>query len=92
MAFKLMLAMALVGAAGWTYLGQDEWSRGSFVQAATVLLLLQVLVVNGIWWQFVYPIWFSPLRNLPTAPNDHWLLGHGGKILAAKPAAPFREW
>ncbi|UKZ79519.1 hypothetical protein TrVFT333_007274 [Trichoderma virens FT-333] len=92
MALKLMLATALVGGAGWTYLQQEAWSRGTFVQAAAVLLLAQVFVVYGIWSQFVYPFWFSPLRHLPTAPNSHWLFGHGKKILAEKPAAPFREW
>ncbi|PNP50101.1 hypothetical protein THARTR1_09090 [Trichoderma harzianum] len=92
MALKLMLATALLGGAGWTYLGQDAWSRASFVQAAAVLLLAQVFVVHGIWSMFVYPFWFSPLRHLPTAPGGHWLLGHGKKILAAKPAVLFREW
>lgn len=92
MALKLMLATAVLGGAGWTYLGQDAWSRASFVQAAAVLLLAQVFVVYGIWSLFVYPFWFSPLRHLPTAPGGHWLLGHGKKILIAKPAVLFREW
>ncbi|KAL7960866.1 cytochrome P450 [Trichoderma compactum] len=92
MALKLMLATAVLGGAGWMYLGQDAWSRASFVQAATVLLLTQVFVVYGIWSLFVCPFWFSPLRHLPTAPGGHWLLGHGKKILVAKPAELLREW
>ncbi|QYT02516.1 Cytochrome P450 [Trichoderma simmonsii] len=92
MALKLMLATAVLGGAGWTYLGQDGSSRPSFAQAAAVLLLAQVFVYHGIWSLFVYPFWFSPLRHLPTASGGHWLLGHGKKILAAKPAVLFREW
>ncbi|KAK1249104.1 hypothetical protein MKX07_002620 [Trichoderma sp. CBMAI-0711] len=91
MSFKLMVVAALAGGAGWTYATQDVWTRASFLQAAAVLLVTQ-MVVYGIYDVFLYPKWFSPLRHLPTAPGSHWLMGHGLKILADKPGAPMREW
>ncbi|RFU76201.1 isotrichodermin c-15 hydroxylase cytochrome p-450 monooxygenase cyp65a1 [Trichoderma arundinaceum] len=91
MAFKLMTAVALVGGAGWTYATQASWSRAPFIQAAAALWFAQ-LVLYSIWELMLYPTLFSSLRHLPTPGGGHWLLGHGRKILAAKPGAPMREW
>ncbi|KAL7789456.1 cytochrome P450 [Trichoderma ceciliae] len=91
MVFKLRTAVAVVGGAGWTYATQDAWSRAPFIQAAAALWLAQLLLYS-IWELSLYPVFFSPLRHLPTARNSHWLLGHGKEILAAKPGAPMREW
>jgi hypothetical protein len=91
MAIRLMAAAALVGGAGWTYATHDAWSRAPFIQAAAALWFAQLLLY-GIWEVFLYPKYFSPLRHLPTAPDGHWLFGHGKKVLADKPGAPLREW
>lgn len=91
MPLRLMTAAALVGGAGWTYATQEAWSRAAFLQAAAVLWFAQ-FALYSVWELFLYPTFFSPLRNLPTPSGSHWLLGHGKKILADKPGAPMREW
>lgn len=91
MALKLLTAVALVGGAGWIYTTQDAWSRGSFIQAAAGLWLVELFLYT-IYELFLYPKFFSPLRHVPTAPGGHWLLGHGKQVLASKPGAPLREW
>lgn len=91
MALKLLTTAALVGGAGWTYTTHEAWSRGPFIKAAAGVWLVE-LFLYAIYKLFLYPKFFSALRNVPTAPGGHWLMGHGKQIMTAKPGALIREW
>lgn len=55
---------------------------------AVVLALLAWLV----WTIFVYPHYVSPLRHLPTPGGNHWLWGHGLKLMREPQGQASREW
>lgn len=49
-------------------------------------------VVGCLYFIFIYPFYISPLRNLPTLPNPHWLLGHMPQMMKTPPGATSRKW
>ncbi|UNI21044.1 hypothetical protein JDV02_007072 [Purpureocillium takamizusanense] len=64
----------------------------SYLAQVFAMLWSTQLLAWLLWTTLVYPHYTSPLRHLPTAPDPHWLFGHGPKILAANPGASLREW
>ncbi|KAJ5658370.1 uncharacterized protein N7484_002019 [Penicillium longicatenatum] len=53
--------------------------------ALNILLLLS-------WKLYLWPIWFSPLRNLPEPPGGHRLHGHVRLIPNERSGIPMQEW
>ncbi|EOA88135.1 hypothetical protein ACJQWK_01527 [Exserohilum turcicum] len=44
------------------------------------------------WDVFVYPIFLTPLRKLPSPPDSHFLLGHFRRIYKEPTGEPQRDW
>ncbi|KAI9171584.1 Cytochrome P450 monooxygenase [Paramyrothecium foliicola] len=70
---------------------RDTLSKSSYARAFLATLAFE-LIAWGIWDILIYPRFVSPLRHLPQAPNSHWLLGQGPKILKESNGVPAREW
>ncbi|KAH9879678.1 hypothetical protein IAQ61_001497 [Plenodomus lingam] len=57
-----------------------------------VLLWFIQYAVKCVYNIIVYPLFLSPLRGLPQAPNGGILLGHFPRILADPTGEPHRDW
>lgn len=88
-----MLVQALAVAGGATYILQSKAPQYSFGfwTTASVLFFTYFFLVQT-WRIIVYPRFFSPLRNLPTPPNGHWLWDQTRRILKDPSGIPAREW
>lgn len=68
-------------------------SNGIFtVVSSFSLFWIGSFTLSCLYFVFVYPFYISPLRNLPTPPNAHWLLGHMPYMIKATPGTPSRKW
>ncbi|EMC99927.1 hypothetical protein BAUCODRAFT_30348 [Baudoinia panamericana UAMH 10762] len=67
-----------------------KYSLGLIV-TATILFIIQVLAYQG-YLLVLYPRFFSPLRDLPTAPGGKLFTGHTKRIMAETSGKPMREW
>ncbi|KAF2675837.1 cytochrome P450 [Lentithecium fluviatile CBS 122367] len=63
----------------------------SFAWNVATLLFVQ-LSAQFCWSVFVYPFYFSPLRNLPSPPDANLLLGHYKRIFKEPTGQPQRDW
>ncbi len=45
-----------------------------------------------VWNVFLYPLYFSPLRNLPQPGNKHWFMGHGRDYKTQSIGFLARDW
>lgn len=57
-----------------------------------VSLFLTEFILYNIWSILIYPRFFSPIRNVPEAPDGKFFTGQTRKIIAASSGQPMREW
>jgi hypothetical protein len=82
----------LGGSIGLAYVLQRYGSLPTGILSTAVIIFSLSLVCYATWAVVIYPRYFSPLRHIPTAPDDHFLLGHTRKVVKAPSGAPSREW
>ncbi|KXL48014.1 MAG: hypothetical protein FE78DRAFT_29505 [Acidomyces sp. 'richmondensis'] len=58
----------------------------------TAILFTIIFTVHQAWVIFLYPRFFSPLRDIPTPPGGNFVLGHTRTILKAPSGWPMRDW
>lgn len=58
-----------------------------FIHAGSLALLAWL-----VWTIFIYPHYVSPFRHLPTPGGNHWLWGHGLKLMREPQGQASREW
>lgn len=56
------------------------------------LFVIGNFVVCVLYFTFIYPFYVSPTRNLPTAADRHWLLGHMLQLWSAPGGRCSRTW
>lgn len=61
---------------------------------STFLTILCPSIFLGwaVWTTFIYPFYISPLRHLPMPKGNHWLWGHGIKLLREPQGNPSKQW
>ncbi|KAJ5553236.1 hypothetical protein N7494_002614 [Penicillium frequentans] len=57
--------------------------------ASSAILNISILLS---WNLYLWPIWFSPLRNLPEPPGGHPLHGHVKLVPNERSGMPLQEW
>ncbi|KAK4580129.1 hypothetical protein LTR86_000332 [Recurvomyces mirabilis] len=62
-----------------------------FTSTFLAFFFLQYLALQA-WKIIVYPRFFSPLRHLPTPPDNKFFTGQTGRIMKEASGAPMREW
>jgi cytochrome P450 len=67
-----------------------RYSFGLFSTA--FLLFFSLFALQALWKIVVYPRFLSPLRDLPTPPDNHWFFGQTRKIMREPSGKPMREW
>lgn len=67
-----------------------QYSLGFWINSIAIFSTLFWSQV--IWRILIYPNLFSPLRDLPTPRDNHWLTGQTRKILRETSGRPMREW
>ncbi|KAL6709911.1 hypothetical protein ACN47E_000696 [Coniothyrium glycines] len=72
------------------YAPQVRLSRSS-IGNFFALFFIQ-LFAKWFWEIVVYPLFLSPLRHLPQAPDAHVLLGNFGRIFKDPSGEPQRDW
>lgn len=62
--------------------------------SSTNLAILYAICILwwAIWTTFIYPFFISPLKHLPMPKGNHWLWGHGMKLLREPQGNPSKEW
>lgn len=83
--------LGLSAGAAWLLEHQaPQYSLGLWTNG---ILIFSTLFWASIAWSVViYPTFFSPLRDLPTPHDNHWLTGQTRKILREPSGRPMREW
>lgn len=67
-----------------------DYSLGLFSTTATLFTL--AFFVYQTWLIIIYPRFFSPLRHLPTPPDNGFFLGQTRRILRESSGMPMRDW
>jgi hypothetical protein len=82
----------LGGSIGLAYVHQRYGSLPIGTLSTATILFSLSLICYATWVVVIYPRYFSPLRHIPTAPDDNFFLGHTRKVVKAPSGAPSREW
>ncbi|KAI7282800.1 cytochrome P450 [Hortaea werneckii] len=84
-----ILALSVAASAGLQRYANDyHFGR---IATPTVFFLAQFLAYI-IYAVILYPRFFSPLRHLPTPPDNHWLFGQTPRVLREASGRPMRDW
>ena len=58
----------------------------------SILLFVAQLLAWATWAVIIYPRFFSPLRHLPTPPDNKFFTGQTKRILKESSGMPMRDW
>nr|OQO26998.1 hypothetical protein B0A51_07623 [Rachicladosporium sp. CCFEE 5018] len=58
----------------------------------TFTLYITLWTSSAIWAILVYPRFFSPLRDIPTPPDNHWFYGQTRRIMRDRNGGPQQDW
>ncbi|KAK6430844.1 hypothetical protein LTR95_012998 [Oleoguttula sp. CCFEE 5521] len=67
-----------------------SYSIGLFL--TTFTLYITLWASSAIWAIFIYPRFFSPLRDIPTPPDNHWFWGQTRRIMRDRNGGPQQVW
>jgi hypothetical protein len=82
----------LGGSLGLAYFVQRYSPHPIGLLLTAFLLFLASFSTYAIWYVVVYPRFFSPLRHLPTPPDNAFFTGQTKRIMKAASGMPMREW
>ncbi|KAJ5627862.1 hypothetical protein N7490_010090 [Penicillium lividum] len=67
-----------------------------YLSQSTALLSFLSTILHSFlflsWKLYLWPLWFSPLRNLPEPPGGHRLHGHVKLVPNERSGMPLQEW
>ena len=89
MPFRLNLVEVLLASAGASLL-VSRYTSGSFTYYLPRSFALG-LACYTVFWSWLFPIYLSPLRKIPTVPGFP-LWGHFRSIISHEVGVPQREW
>ncbi|KAK3705727.1 hypothetical protein LTR37_013170 [Vermiconidia calcicola] len=67
-----------------------QYSIGAI--ATSLVLFFTAFTAHQAWSIIIYPRFFSPIRNLPTPPGNHFFLGQTQRVFRAPSGEPARDW
>nr|OQO22202.1 hypothetical protein B0A51_10867 [Rachicladosporium sp. CCFEE 5018] len=67
-----------------------SYSIGLFL--TTFTLYVTLWTSSAIWAIFIYPRFFSPLRDIPTPSDNRWFYGQTRRIMRDRNGGPQQDW
>ncbi|KAJ5669721.1 Cytochrome monooxygenase FUM15 [Penicillium macrosclerotiorum] len=62
-------------------------------KTATIILLFMMITLFKLTYQLLlYPAFLTPIKEIPTPSNRHWLTGNSESIFLESPFPQMREW
>ncbi|KAJ5928811.1 hypothetical protein N7466_007767 [Penicillium verhagenii] len=79
------------GVAAGVYLKPDYAIKNS--RFVTIAIFFTIITVSKLIYQlFLYPLFFTPLKQIPTPSNRHWFKGNTNSGLIDTPHDLIKEW
>ncbi len=82
----------LAGSIGLAYFIQRYSPHPIGTILTAVILFVTAFTCYAAWTVVVYPRFFSPLRHLPTPPDNAFFTGQTKRVMQAASGMPMREW